>query len=203
LFKKEVKQSVIAPEEDDPDAVEEVLRKVYGCTLPAASTREWRFWFNLVIAADKYFEPALGSNADKNLREVALEVQDADVIFDIDQAIKTDMSHLESLLKFAEVLRKKHLKKLLKNGRYRDLLVGDQSLMLAQLDELERGLEVVPTDAYALCAKHAGEVFKPHATHTDTTACTLCPVVPFTLDQQGPPLLRGLAAVPSIEHFTL
>jgi hypothetical protein len=154
---------VITLKEDDADAVEEVLRKIYGCTLPAANKKEWSFWFTLIITADKYLEPALSAKADQHFREVALGVSDADVVFDIIQAINADMSHVEPLLAFADVLRKKNLKKLLKNQRYRDLLVGVKILMLAQLDELEKELEA-PKKAterhYSLCSAHASVVFK-------------------------------------------
>lgn len=133
---------MITLKEDNADAVEEVLRKIYGCTLPAANKREWRFWFTLIMTADKYLEPGLSAKANHHFRKVARGVGDADVVFDIVQAIKTEMSHVEPLLAFADVLRKKNLKKLLKNERYRDLLAGDKDLMLAQLDEIEEGLEV-------------------------------------------------------------
>ena len=132
---------MITLKDDDTDAVEEVLRKLYGCTLLAASTKEWRFWFTLIITADMYLELGLSAKADQRFREVALGVSDVDVVFDIVQAIRTDMSHVEPLMTFADKLRNRNLKKLLKNERYRDLLAGDKDLMLAQLDELEEKLE--------------------------------------------------------------
>lgn len=154
---------MITLEEDDPDAVERVLLNIYGYKLTAAGMRLWRFWFNLIITADKYLEPELSAKTDQHFREVALGVSDVDVVFGMVQAIKTDMSRVEPLLAFADVLRKKNLKKNLKNERYRDLLVRDRDLMLSQLDEIEEGLEVPPTANkrhYSLCTSHASEVFK-------------------------------------------
>jgi hypothetical protein len=182
---------VITLEEDDADAVEAVLRKIYGCALPAASKREWRFWFTLIITADKYLEPGLSAKADQHFREVALGVSDADVVFDIVQTINADMSHVEPLLAFADVLRKKNLKKLLKNQRYRDLLVGDKILMLAQLDELEKELEPPKRtikQQYSLCTGHASEVFKSLNTAIDS--CSLCQF------DQPRTIVRGIADVP-------
>lgn len=169
---------MITLEDDDADAVEEVLRKIYGCTLPAAKTKEWRFWFNLVTTADKYLEPDLSSKADQHLRDVALQVQDADVVFDIIQAIKSDMSHLPSLLAFAEVLRKNNLKNLLKNERYRNLLIGNKDLMLAQLDEhvesIEDRKELVEKE-YFLCPNHEAEVFQTPKGPMHSEFCSRCP----------------------------
>lgn len=92
----------------------------------------------MIITADKYLEPALSAKADQHFREVALGISDADVIFDIIQTIKIDMSHVEPLLAFADMLRKKNLKKLLKNERYREFLIEDKDLMLAPPDEIEK-----------------------------------------------------------------
>lgn len=182
--------------EDNADAVEEVLRKIYGCTLPAANKRVWRFWFTLIITADKYLEPGLSAKADHHLREVALGVSDADVVFDIVQAIKTEMSHVEPLLAFADVLRKKNLKKLLKNERYRDLLVGNKDLMLAQLDEYEEGLEVPKQGTkqqYLLCTTHAAQVFRPP--EQSMGRCSLCGPE-YHLFGNRPSIVQGIADVP-------
>jgi hypothetical protein len=128
---------MITLEGDDADAVEEVLRHLYGCSLPNAREKPWRFWFTLVTTADKYLEPVLSDNASWRLMEAAEMQRDPDIVFDIIQDIKANLAHHESLLDFAELLRKKHLKALLKNERYRNLLVSDPERMLAQLDELE------------------------------------------------------------------
>lgn len=53
-LKQESGQRLVILKEDDPEAVEEILRKIYGCTLPEAKKKPWRFWFNLTVAADKY-----------------------------------------------------------------------------------------------------------------------------------------------------
>jgi hypothetical protein len=128
---------VITLKEDDADAVEEVLRRIYGCALPQANDKQWRFWFTLVAAADKYLEPALSDSAASRLMESAEAQTSADAIFDIIQEIKASMSHHESLLNFAERLRVTNLNQLLQNSRYRGFLISDPERMLAQLDELE------------------------------------------------------------------
>lgn len=149
----------------------------------------------MISTADKYLEPGLSAKADQHFREVALGISDADVVFDIVQVIKADMSHVVPLLAFADVLRKKNLKKLLKNERYRDLLIGDKTLMLAQLDELEAGLEVpqqVNKQSYSLCTSHAPQVFK--SSESPMKRCSLCPVEKFGFGQY-PLLVQGIAVV--------
>jgi hypothetical protein len=152
----------------------------------------------LIITADKYLEPGLSAKADQHFREVALGVSDADVVFDIFRAIKTDMSHAEPLLAFVDVLRKKNLKKLLKIERYRDLLAGNKDFMLAQLDELEEKLEVSQTANkrhFSVCTAHAAQVFKSPGVPV-LKRCPLCPEQTFHLFGQPRNLVRGIADVP-------
>jgi hypothetical protein len=193
---------VITLRDDNADAVEEVLRKIYGCTLPAAHERGWRFWFALITIADKYLEPELSAKSDENFRKIALGWSNVDVVFDIFQAIKAEMSHTEPLLAFADVLRKQNLKNLLKHDGYRELLAGDKDLLLAQLDEIEEGLED-PEKAnkrqYSLCSSHAPLVFSPP--EPAMRKCSLCPVDKFGFGQY-PLLVRGIADVPPAKKPT-
>ena len=62
-YLQESKQNLVALRDDDADAVEEVLCKIYGCFLPQANDKPWRFWFALVTVADKYLEPGLGDQS--------------------------------------------------------------------------------------------------------------------------------------------
>ena len=110
-------------------------------------------------------------------------------------------SCVEPLLTFADVLRKKNLKKLLRNERYRDLLVGDNKLMLAQLDEFEEGLEVPPQAAkrqYSLCSSHATQVFR--SLGPVMTTCAVCPVNTYGFGQK-PALVRGIVEVPPLKRL--
>lgn len=125
---------MIELKEDDPDAMEEAIRHLYGCGLPGASRKPWCLWFNLVTTADKYLEPELSKSAESQLRKVAGSCDDTDTVLDIFQSIKSDMSHRESLSKFADSLRKKNLSKLQKNQRYRGLLFNNRDLLESHFD---------------------------------------------------------------------
>lgn len=158
---QESKQKLIVLKEDEPDAVEHVLRHLYGCTLPQ-DNKPWRLWLALVAAADKYLEPELSSAAGERLMHKAQTLESlkyTNHVFDIIQELKANMAHHQSLLDFAEQLRKKHLEYLLKDKRYRELLVSDPALMLAQLDELEVPRKLAQK-VYYVCNEHADSSFR-------------------------------------------
>jgi hypothetical protein len=170
---------LVVLKDDDPDAMEQVLRHLYGCALPAASAKEWTFWHLVVTAADKYLEPALSDSASSRLMEAAEMQNDSDTVFDIIQEIKASMSHHESLLGFAEQLRVKNLKDLLQNARYRAFLTSDPELMLAQLDELEVRRELSER-AYFTCGQCEFRLFHtPGVPHQGS--CISCKSIHKTL----------------------
>ena len=117
-------------------------------------------------------ESVLSDAASSRLMEAAEMQRSPDVVFDIVQDIKASMIHHESLLDFAERLRKKHLKGLLKNERYRDLFVSNPELMLAQLDELEVPRELVEKVCY-VCADCKDSVFR-HPGQKRQHNCVTC-----------------------------
>ena len=165
---------MITLKEDDADAVEEVLRKIYGCALPQANDKPWRFWFVLVAAADKYLEPALSDSAASRLMESAEAQTSADTIFDIIQEIKASMSHHESLLDFAERLRVNNLNQLLQNARYLGFLISDPKRMLAQLDELEARRDL-SGEEYIICNECVKwHYFTPGVLPSRRVLCALC-----------------------------
>lgn len=133
---------------DDADAVEQLLRHLYGCSLPYACEKPWRFCFTLVTAVNKYLEPVLSDAASSRLMEAAEMQRSPDVVFDSIQDIKANTIHHEPLLDFAKRFRKQHLKGLSKNERCRAHLVSDPELLLAQLDELEVPRELVEKVCY-------------------------------------------------------
>lgn len=156
---QESSQKTISLKDDEADAVEEVIRSIYGCTLGVSNTRPWKYWFDLVIIADKYLEPQPSKDAATNLRVSASIETDADVIVDVISAIKREMSHMDSLLEFADKLRKNNLAKLLRNERYRALLDGDKALMWSQFDELrdtneDLGVTGLSEKEYFSCPSH-------------------------------------------------
>lgn len=172
---QEAKQGVIELKEDDPDAMEEVLRHHYGCKFPVAATKPWRLWFDLVTTADKYLEPELSNKAESQLRKVAGSCEDTDTVLDIFQSIKSDMTHRESLSKFADALRKKNMSKLQKNPRYRDLLFDNRELFESHFnafDEIKLSQDMV-LKSICMCSWHREVGLRdPNDTSRSCFACT-------------------------------
>lgn len=94
---QESHQNPIVPQEDDPDVVEEVVRKIYGYQLPAKKDKSWRFWLNLARVADKYIESQLSAEAPQLFRAAADAQTDSDDIFEIIRAIYQHNGHDQSL----------------------------------------------------------------------------------------------------------
>ena len=169
---QEKNQKLVVLKEDDPDAMEWLTRHLYGFPMPPAREHSWRFWFNLVVVADKYLAEVLISAAEMRLIESAEMQSSANDAWDIIQDIKTSLSHHQVLVKLQERLRKKHLKGLLKNERYRDHITSNRELMLAQLDELEVPSELSPK-LYSVCRACEKKVFRP-LTDSLTKNCVAC-----------------------------
>lgn len=191
IILQESSQKTISLKSDDPDAVEEVLRKIYGCALEKYNQRPWEFWFNLVITADKYLEPKLSAKASERLRASALALTDGDAIFDLITTIQRDMGHLEPFLQFADQIRKDNLKTLLDNEKYRALLDGDKTLLWSHLDELKAAAGLSePSDSsgksdlpdlssfvertYSFCHKHDPPVCINDTQHSQHMWCFRC-----------------------------
>lgn len=178
-FTQESKQKTIELKDDDPTALTNVLRHIYKLPLAPDPTgmAAWRVWHSLRTTADKYLEPRLSAAADSNFRASALATKDSNTIFDIMEIIKDEMAHEESLVEFAERLRKENIGKLLKNDRFRAQL--DQSgkeAMWQQIDELIFAADLA-TKRYHLCFSHTKYVFQEPslgANEMTTPPCRIC-----------------------------
>lgn len=146
---------MIELKDDNADAVEEVLRKIYGCKLPYTDDKSWRFWLDLVVTADKYLEERLSMRAEEILREIAQKTRNVDMLVDIIMAIEDDLSHCEPLLVFANVLRMERLLELHNNKRYRDSLFENRDLLELHFDELSKRM-VAKKDLCKDCKRQPG-----------------------------------------------
>lgn len=191
-YSQEAKQNVIELKEDDPDILEQVLRKIYDCELPAAETKTWRFWLQLMVTADKYLEPELTVLAFFALRDVAEIVEDSDEILDMIQLIKEQVGREERYYLYAEGLRKRKLGKLLKNERYRELVTSDKKLMLSLMDEVIPERDMVERH-YDLCPTHKAKVFRN--TGDRPSKCVWCAASRTV----GEPSKKGVALIMRLE----
>jgi len=108
----------------------------YGLRGQAPVERPWRFWLDVHIAADKYLVPSLSQQAYAEFFTYARLEWDLDKTVDTLETLTTEMAYDDKLVALATELRKKHLRQLLKNKRYREKLEDDKALLWEHVDQL-------------------------------------------------------------------
>jgi len=125
-----------------------VLRNIYK--IPIGTRRpyekQWRFWLDVHITADKYLVPALSEQASKYFFDIARSERNLDEVTDIIETLNTEMSHDNKLIELTAELRNKHLRKLLQNERYREKVQDDKTLMWEHIDQLLRADQLLCAD---------------------------------------------------------
>jgi hypothetical protein len=144
---QESKQKTVELKDDNPIALEQAPRYLYGLDLQESD--DWRFWMHLHVAADRFCSTARVCDT-------------AEEVFDILEAIHNDLSYNNVFVKLASELRGKHLIALLSNDRFRAQLdSGGKEALWQQLDELTSKLmrtDIVEKGHY-LCATHEATIF--------------------------------------------
>jgi hypothetical protein len=152
---------VIELKDDDPTALEHVLRYLYGLALPESD--KWRFWTNIYVTADKYLIPRLSAVASSKICSIAEACTSIDDIFDIMEVIRTDLRPNATLAKLSATLREKHLRKLLGNQRFRAQLDSrGKDAIWKQIDELTSKVfwADLTEKSYFLCEQHKAGIFQ-------------------------------------------
>lgn len=127
---------MIELKEDDPEALDVVLRHLYKLPPPVRYWRPWRFWLDVYTTADKYLVADLRKEAFESLSVTVKAWKDIDQVVDIVGTLKYEMNHDKECVALGEAVRKDRLKKLLQNERYREQLDQDSELVWAHVDEL-------------------------------------------------------------------
>lgn len=139
---QESTQDVIKLEEDNPDAMDTVLRYIYKIPVaPRCSSSDenpWCCWLDVYTIADKYLVPALSEQACKYFFDFSRSERSLNEIADIIETLHMEMNHDNKTFKLAAELREKHLRKLLQNKQYREKVQDDQALMWEHVDQLLR-----------------------------------------------------------------
>lgn len=141
---QESEQNEIELKEDNPQALEGVLRHIYGCKIDDHHQKTWQYWLDLSETADKYLEPRLSERATLHFRIKALTLQDSDVetICEILQALQ-DIGRYELLKSFAVDLTMRNLH-LLRDERFRAQVYSCKRIMLKLIDRLSFAADLVP-----------------------------------------------------------
>lgn len=144
---------VIELKEDDPDAVEYLLRYLYSGQSRTEQDNNWQLQLEVAKTAQKYLILDLAAIAKKKFVEVASATIKPEEVFATITHIQENTSEAD-YLKVAQQLETKHLLPLLKVPGYRDVIDQDKSVMWNHLDRLRdslsRNLEGVD---FAYCLK--------------------------------------------------
>jgi hypothetical protein len=173
---QESKQKTVELKDDDPTALEHVLRYLYGLGLRVSD--HWKFWMNLHVTADKYLIPKLSAVASDKFCAVARTCNEADDVFNIIEACRNELNHNDVFSELADELREKHLITLLGNDRFRAQLdSGGKEALWQQLDELTAsgGFKGKEDQSFLLCNKHQQIVFEGPLVCKDVRGiCSCC-----------------------------
>lgn len=136
LYPQESNQSTIELKDDNPTALEGLIRWLYTLPVVVRNHEPWAFWLAVRITADKYLASDLSKKAFENFWYATLEIKTAEKIFEILETIERDMGHDAMLVEAAGRLRRRWLHSLLKLPAFRARLVDDTDLMLDLLEHL-------------------------------------------------------------------
>ena len=178
---QESKQKTVELKDDDPTALEHVLRYLYGLGLPVSD--HWKFWMNLHVTADKYLIPKLSAVASDKFYAVARTCNEADDVFDIIEACRNELNHNDVFIELADELREKHLITLLGNDRFRAQLdSGGKEALWEQLDELTANgvVKGKAEKSFTLCPQHLQVVLQGQLVAKEVKGyCTCCTAVRY------------------------
>ena len=168
---KEGVNGVIELQDDDPDAVEAILRFIYtGGYRVADRWEDAVFHLNVSVAANKYFLDDLNITAHMNFLATAKAVTEVAKIVAIMDYLQTNFPHDENLLPFAEHLRKANLNKLVNDSAYRSRLDQNKDLLWKHFDELVQGSHMAEK-RLMLCDRHANDVLSNTPSQGDCEMC--------------------------------
>jgi len=169
---QESEQAEIELKEDDPDALEGVLRYIYGCEVDDWDPKPWRYWLDLVETADKYLEPKLSKTAAERFEISALSLQEMEVeaICEVLQTLQ-DTERYELFESFAIDLTVRHLQ-LLDDEQFRAQVYSSKPVMCKLIERLSFAAKLVPVKL--LCQVHGEQVYyqKEHYTHCEFVRCS-------------------------------
>ena len=143
---QESEQAEIELQEDSPQAVEGVLRYIYGCKLEDHAQRTWQYWLDLFETADKYLEPSLSLQASVGFRmsAISLEETDVEVICKILQILQ-DTDRYDFFKSFAVGLTMRHLG-LLDNKQFRAQVYSCKRVMFKMAERLSFAVDLEPVE---------------------------------------------------------
>ena len=135
---KEKNQAIVELHDDDPEALEAVLRWLYTETYQEGleKTRDWQFHLSVAETADKYLCNALEALASGNLRTIVARITDIKEVMRVMEVLPTSAHRVQSTQEILQDLREKHFHKLMKQPQFRDSLKRDNEKMMEDIERL-------------------------------------------------------------------
>jgi hypothetical protein len=123
--------STIELKEDNANAMERVLLNIYQDIQPitAQLAQSWRYWLNVYVVADKYLEPKSIDQALTCVRTTIQSLENIDEIFNLYEALVTEMTHYDVFVELAAQLQRSHLDRLLDCDRFCRHVENDKDAM--------------------------------------------------------------------------
>jgi Mn-dependent DtxR family transcriptional regulator len=134
--------STVELKEDNPDAVEHVLRHIYKIAVspPPDSQLDtqstWRYWLDVYVATDKYLESGLKQTAFSQVRALTQLRNTVEVIFGFILTLSTEMAHDEACSDLKSELFRNHLRALLQHEPFCRHVEKDTEIMWEIIERL-------------------------------------------------------------------
>ncbi|GIZ36648.1 hypothetical protein CKM354_000011700 [Cercospora kikuchii] len=145
-------QKVIQLRDDDPDAVEHVLRYIYTAEHKSDQDENWKLQLQITNSAHKYLLHDLANAAMKKFKRVASSETDPAEVFETMMHIRQN-TLLPEALEVAEHLETIHLHSLLKVPAYRKLVEQDRDKVWELLDQFNDVLVAQRAADLVICRK--------------------------------------------------
>jgi hypothetical protein len=118
--------------------VDYVLRRIYknSISVQIENKRSWRHWLDVYVAADKYLEPGINSEAHKHIFDIARSLKNIGDIFEVFETLDTQTTGYPTFVALAAELQKTHLDGLIKYDRSRRHVEKECDTMWKIVDSL-------------------------------------------------------------------
>lgn len=147
--------------DDDPDALEAMLRHIYNFwlkppSLSLSSSAKVQFYCNVVVVSDKYALPALGDEARKSLNTFVVNLEDPEAVVASLKIITEDYGDHKSLGNCAVNLANPRLKELAAVADFPGWLVSQPQFLQGIVEDAAqlRSLSALPSSKYKAVPKY-------------------------------------------------
>lgn len=173
---QEASQAKIELKHDDADALERVIANIYRVLPHKRHDKSWRHWLKVQLTADKYLEQDFSCQARNRVIDLALALthRNTEEIISVMNAIDNEMSHDGALVKLAVRLHQIHVKFLLENDKFRNMVDDNKDLRWEVIEFLCKPKSPGVEQVFCLCRGHESQIFATRGHYQSLSHCTMC-----------------------------